>query len=266
MTSRIESWAECNGMSLHYAISGAGPRSLVLFNGLGNTLEAWEPVARRREADFRVLRFDQRGAGLSEKPRGAFTLADLVADTKALIAATGLAPPYNLVSQAAGAMVALAFAATHATEVRALGMCGPATGATPERARLLIERSEVAIRNGMRALTEDSLARSWPEALRADRAAFDDYRCRLLAADPVTYAQANRALVAADLGTVIETLDQPCLLLGGRHDVMRPPAMLAAMAKRMRRAELVLIDAPHIMIMHSPDAVADALGTFFRRP
>ena len=261
----IEAWAECNGVSLRYRISGAGPRSLMLFNGLGNTLEAWEPVARRLEPDFRVLRFDQRGSGQSEKVRAAFTLADLVADAKALIASIGLAPPYGLASQAAGAAVALAFAAAHVSETSAVGMCAPATGATPERARLLIERSERAIREGMRAVIGDSLERSWPEAMRADRAAFEDYRARLLAADPVGYALANRVLATADLEDVIAALDIPCLVLAGRQDVMRPPESLELLVRRMKRAELQVIEAPHLMIMHCPDTVADALGAFFRQ-
>ena len=264
MTDRIESWTECNGVSLRYAISGRGQLSLVLFHGLGSTLEAWEPVARRLETDFRVLRFDQRGAGLSEKVRQPFTLADLVADTEALIAATGLPPPFNLASLAAGATIALSLAARRPAETRALGLCAPATGSTPERAQLLIERSDRAMRDGIRAVVEASLARSWPLAMRQDGPAFDAYRARLLAADPVTYAFANRVLATADLERVITSLDIPCLLIGGRHDVMRPPGTLQALADRMKRARLDVIDAPHIMIVHSPDAVADALGAFFR--
>jgi 3-oxoadipate enol-lactonase len=265
MTSRIEGWAECNGVSLHYAVSGTGSRSLVLFHGLGSTLDAWEPVAQMLEREFRILRFDQRGAGQSEKVRHAFTLADLIADTAALIAAVGLPAPYYLASQSAGAAVALAFAAAHQCDVTALGLCAPSLGATPERARLLIERGDRAISEGIRAVVEETLARSYPAALRTDEVAFETYRARLLAADPVCYAHANRVLATSDLDGVVASLDVPCLVLAGRADVMRPPALLAQMVGRMKRAELVEIDAPHIMIVYSPGVVAEACSAFMLR-
>lgn len=264
MADSIESWAECNGVSLHYALSGAGPRSVVLLHALGSTLEAWEPVADRLGPEFRVLRYDQRGTGLSEKVRSPFTLADHVTDLEALLEATQLPPPWYLASLAAGATIALAFAERHAGEVRALGLCAPSTGSTPERAKLLIERSELAVREGMRAIVDESLERSYPRAMITDQRRYDAYRARLLAADPVAYSYANRVLAGADLDHTLATLDVPALLIAGRHDVMRPPAMIEALAGRMRRAQLVVIDAPHIMIVHSPDAVAAQLGQFFR--
>src|SRR5690606_29404053 len=68
-------WAEVNGVSLRYDVRGEGP-SLVLIHEMGGTLESWDGVIDQLAAHFRVLRFDQRSAGWSEKVRTPFTLDD----------------------------------------------------------------------------------------------------------------------------------------------------------------------------------------------
>ncbi|HYQ07700.1 MAG TPA: alpha/beta fold hydrolase [Xanthobacteraceae bacterium] len=61
-----EGFVDANGVSLHSALAGAG-RSVVLLHELGGTLNSWDGVVPRLAEHFRVLRYDQRGAGLSEK-------------------------------------------------------------------------------------------------------------------------------------------------------------------------------------------------------
>ena len=40
---------------------------------MGGTLDSWDAVAPRSAENFRVLRYDQRGAGLTEKVRSRTT-------------------------------------------------------------------------------------------------------------------------------------------------------------------------------------------------
>src|SRR5581483_4941755 len=104
-----EDFVEANGVSLHYGLAGNG-RSLVLMHELGGTLNSWDGVAPRLAEHFRVLRYDQRGSGLSEKVRHEFTNDDLVEDFEALAATLALPPPYHFVTVAAAATQALRFA------------------------------------------------------------------------------------------------------------------------------------------------------------
>lgn len=54
---------------LHHVDLGVGP-SIVLIHGLASNLRLWDGVARRLEADHRVVAPDLRGHGLSPKPEG----------------------------------------------------------------------------------------------------------------------------------------------------------------------------------------------------
>src|SRR5262245_45977661 len=86
-------WTEANGVSIHYQLSGRGP-SVVLLHEMGGTLDSWDGIAPTLSERFRVLRYDQRGSGLSEKVRTISTEL-LLADLEAVLAGSGLAAPYH---------------------------------------------------------------------------------------------------------------------------------------------------------------------------
>jgi 3-oxoadipate enol-lactonase len=256
-------FAECSGVSLHYGVSGSGPRSLVLIHELAGTLESFDRVVPALEADFRILRADQRGAGLSEKVRVPFGLDDLVTDTLALLQAAGLAPPYYVAGIASGAAVAAALALRCPNDVAALALCAPSLGTSPDRRHYLLERSETAKREGMRAIVDVVFERTYPRHDRGDPEIYAEHRARFLAIDPVCYAHANRMLAEVALESSLRQIACPCLLLAGRHDQMRPPDQVERYARMFKRAELAIIDSGHIMVVQAPDAVAQAMRRFF---
>src|SRR3954451_23362065 len=78
-------WIEVNGTSLRYELSGSGPSTLVLVHEMGGTLDSWEQTLLPLNNSRRVLRYDTRGAGLSEKIQAAVTWNDMADDLKALL-------------------------------------------------------------------------------------------------------------------------------------------------------------------------------------
>src|SRR5215468_1628866 len=109
-------FAEINGARLRYELSGRGERTLVLVHEMGGSLESWEDVARRFADSRRVLRYDCRGAGLSQKVRGA------------------------LAGIAVGGAIALHFAARYPDRVSAVAVGSPATGIAPELRAAVLDR------------------------------------------------------------------------------------------------------------------------------
>ncbi|MGB3743632.1 MAG: alpha/beta fold hydrolase, partial [Xanthobacteraceae bacterium] len=113
-------FVDANGVSLHYELAGSRGPSVVLMHELGGTLHSWDAVAQRLAQSFRVLSYDQRGAGASEKVRHEFTNDVLVDDFEALATAVGLPPPYHFVTVAAAATQALRFLEKYPDRVGAL--------------------------------------------------------------------------------------------------------------------------------------------------
>jgi 3-oxoadipate enol-lactonase len=258
-------WLTSSGVSIHFEVSGRGQRSLILVHELGGSLDSWDAVVPLLEPEFRIVRFDQRGSGLSEKVRQPFTIDDHVQDLQNILGAVEFPPPYYLVGLAAGAAVVLGFIHRRGAAAAAAVLCAAASDVGPDRRQFLLDRADLACREGMCAVADTTLARSFPSAVRHDTAVFEDYRGRLLANDPVCYAAANRALLDAHLDEAIAGLRCRCLVLAGARDGLRPPEDVAALARRLPGAEFAVLDTAHVMPVQAPEVLAEHLLKFFLR-
>jgi pimeloyl-ACP methyl ester carboxylesterase len=71
---------------------GRGP-SILLLHGLASSSHIWDLVAPRLAPRFRVVAYDQRGHGRSDKPSSGYGFDRLIADAAAVIRALGLGRP-----------------------------------------------------------------------------------------------------------------------------------------------------------------------------
>ena len=264
---------DANGVSLHYALAGQRGPLVVLLHELGGTLNSWDAVAPRLAGRCRVLRHDQRGAGLSEKVRHEFTNDALVDDFEALAKNLGLDPPYHFVTVAAAATQALRFLEKHPDRVGALALCNPAPGVDPSRAAALDERAAFAMREGMRASLPTTLDISYPPPFppplagegregAGERAAYEAYRGRYLGNDPVGFGYGFRALARTNMLHMLPQIRCPTMVVAGRHDTVRPHAGSAELAKKIPGARFELIEAGHFMPTQGPEPLIALLEDF----
>jgi 3-oxoadipate enol-lactonase len=267
MTDCNSGWTRDTAVSLRFAFAGHGTRNMVMLHELGGSLESWDAAIAPLAEHFRILRFDQRGHGASEKVREPFTLEQLADDLEAVLDATAFTAPYWLVGAAAGAAIALTYAARHPDRIAGIVMCAPALDADIERRAYLEQRSELAARQGMRAIVDATLDRSYPAAIRerAGPEVFDTYRARFLSNDPVAYGLANRALGSAQSREALPGLRTACLMLAGTHDPLRPPAYVEALSALWGDASSVefdVLDCAHLIAVQAPDALAQRIVAF----
>ena len=122
-------YADSDGLSIAYQVHGSGPVDLVLVPGFVSQVELlWEEpgVARflRRLTGFsRLLVFDKRGQGLSDRPGRPPTLEESMDDLRAVIDAAGFARPALLGVSEGGPMSTL-YAATYPDQVAGLVLLG----------------------------------------------------------------------------------------------------------------------------------------------
>lgn len=255
-------WIEVNGTSLRYELSGSGEKVLVLVHEMGGTLESWDQVLPMLSPGRRILRFDWRGAGMSEKLRAPPTFDLLADDIAALLDALGIAQTVVLVGCAVGAGIALAFALRHAARTAAVVAMAPATGVTPHRRAATLARAAAMEANGPRGQVEQSFAASYPPAVRHDAEQFRRFRARWLANDPESFAAINRMLADATLTEHLPQVACPVLLTAGTHDALRPPALIEPLARRMHNARFRALETGHFMAVQTPELVAEAIGEF----
>jgi 3-oxoadipate enol-lactonase len=73
-----------NGIDICYDLYGSG-EPLLLIGGFGMTREFWDLQIQDLKKHFKVIVFDNRGAGKSTVPVEPFTMSDMAADTIALM-------------------------------------------------------------------------------------------------------------------------------------------------------------------------------------
>ena len=255
-------WIDVNGTSLRYDISGSGKSTLVLVHEMGGALESWDQVVPAVNNTRRVLRYDTRGAGFSEKIRNV-TWDDMAADLAALLDALGITGKVALAGIAVGAGIAAHFAVRYSERTAALVLHGPATGiSSPERRQATLARAAAVEAGGMRGVVETSLAASYPPVVRHDADVFSNFRARWLCNDPRSFAAINRMLAENDITGDLARIACPTLVTAGTHDGLRPPSLIEPMSRQIPGAQFLELNSGHFASMQTPGLVSQAIHSF----
>ena len=257
-------FAEINGAGLRYALEGRGERTLVLVHEMGGSLESWEEAGSRFAESRRVLRYDCRGAGLSQKVRGELSIDTMADDIAALLEHVGIAAKVALAGVAVGGAIALHFAARHSARTSAVAVGSPATGIEPDRRAAVLERVAKLEAAGMAFAAEDSMRNGYPDELRGDIKRFKQYRARWLGNDPASYATIYRMLAATEMKGELTTLRCPVLVIGALFDRTRPPAVAKAVADMIPGATYDELRTGHYMAAQTPDLLFNRIDAFLR--
>jgi len=189
---------EVNGTALRYDRSGSGGTPLILIHEMGGTLESWDFVLPQFSRTRSTLRYDTRGAGLSQKARPPLSIDTMSDDLVALTDAIGLTGKVVLAGVAVGGAIALHTAFRHRERVAAVVASSPAVSIAKDRQAALLTRVKAMEDSGLTAVI-DTLDNGYPMELRADAERYAAFRARWLGGDPVSYGAIYRMLIAADL-------------------------------------------------------------------
>lgn len=244
-------WIEANGVAFRYELAGpkAAP-ALALIHEIGGMLESWNGVVDTLSSRYRILRYDQRGSGLSEKPPGKIRIDDLADDLAALLHAVGLAGPVAIVGTAMGAAVAIRFATRYPDIVARLVLMSPATFLPEERRATFLARANDLARFGFRAVEQ------------VDPGLDLERRLRSFGNDPQGVAAMMRLLAELDLEADLGRISCPTLVLAGARDAWRPPPLVEKIASSIPRCLYRIVASGHAMALDTPELVAFEIAGF----
>jgi class 3 adenylate cyclase len=224
-------YARSGDVAVAYHVVGDGPVDLVLVPFIGNIRYAWEQphFARFLEelASFsRLIQFDKRGTGLSDRPR-TLTLETQMDDIRAVLDEIG-SRRAALLGGVQGAQLCALFAATYPERTRGLVLYHPLVSPSDRPVVSPLTGDEARERWGTRELSEEIARRIYPSL--ADDAAFLRWHRDYLrfAASPSAAAEFFRMLASTDISDVLPTIRVPTLVLyrAGRQDPARRVAEL----------------------------------------
>jgi pimeloyl-ACP methyl ester carboxylesterase len=235
--------AEINDLSICCELGGDG-YPLVLIMGLAADLNWWDPeLLDALRKGFRVLAFDNRGAGRTSTPdQGEFTIAMFADDTASLMDAFGIERG-NVLGLSMGGMIAQELALKYPDKVEKLVLCATHCGGkqhaptSQEVIRILADQS-----GGIEGLFQRLLQLMWPsDYLEANPEFVQRFRERFMIA-PITAVNAARQFMAIlnhDTCDRLPEIKAPTLVATGTEDMLIPPENSRIIAERIPGAKLI---------------------------
>lgn len=257
-------FVDIGGARLRYRDEGEGP-AVVLLHGWALDLDMWEPQAAALSADYRIVRVDRRGFGLSS---GEPSLVDDVSDVQALCRHLKL-QRIVLLGTSQGARVALHVASVSPAMISCLILDGsPRIGAAAGRRdpqELPYEDfRHLAQTQGMTALRREWMRHPLAE-LKTGRAEARELLARMVARypgkdliDPVL-----RPTLLTTTAEMIQSIAPPVLVIGGALDIDSRRRIAQELVRELPHAERAEIpDAGHLCNLDNPQAYTSALRRF----
>ena len=263
-----------DGVQIAYAVHGSGPPLLVDTCWLSHLQFDWQsPVWRHWLVDISriatVIRFDERGHGLSDRGVTDHSLAARVADLAAVVDDAGL-ERFAVLAMAQGGPVAIEYVAQHPERVTRLAFYGSYAGA-----RAAATPEEVELDAAFTALIKVGWDRPTPEfrrvftSLMIPRGTEEQMRwiddLQRMAVDATTAVLAREQRQLADASARLPELDLPVLVMHSRGDQMNPFSFSRHLATSIRGARLVALESDnHIVLADEPawPVLLDELTTF----
>ena len=259
-----------DGTRIAYAISGSGTpllRSQQWITHLEHDAESpvWQPMLDELGQRFRLVRFDQRGVGLSDADPADISFDAWVSDLEAVADAAGL-ERFALLGASQGGAMAVAYAARHPQRVSHLVLLGAyargwnrrgASAEVLDRAAALERLIEVGWGTQEAMFRQVFTSGFMPGASLEQQRSFNDMM--RLSAPARTAVRIFRAFGDIDVEEEARRVACPCLVAHARGDLRVPFDEGRHLAALIPGARFLPLEGPnHILVDREP-----AWATFF---
>ncbi|HEU0297428.1 MAG TPA: alpha/beta hydrolase [Anaerolineales bacterium] len=248
-------------IELYYEDVGQGP-ALLLIHGLGSSTRDWEKQIVDLSRHFRVIMFDVRGHGRSDKPPGPYSVPLFATDTAELLKSLGIGSAH-VVGISMGGMIAFQLAVSAPDLVQSLVIVnsGPELIVRTVRERIqVLQRQLIVQLLGMRRMGEVLGRRLFPKPEQTDlRTMFAE---RWAENDPRAYRDALQALIGWSVADQLSDINCPTLVIAADTDYT-PVSLKEAFVAKMPHAKLAVIrDARHAVPVERPEQFNEVLSEF----
>ncbi len=251
-----------SGINIRYKVDGEG-EPLILIMGFGGGRHAWFFQTRAFKKYYKVITFDNRGVGKTDKPSSPYTMRAMADDTIGLMDYLGI-DRAHILGFSLGGMIAQEVALNYPERVRKLILASTLAGREGEMREIT---SEILKAFGLREdfLEEDIRSVDITKFMRTLLAvAFNMRLYRIVFLVPIAkfYARLvdfkgliGQLAAGASCNTLdrLHTIEAPTLVITGTGDRAAPPRSSDVIASRIPNAKLVKVEGgSHGFIMEMP--------------
>lgn len=253
-----------DGARIAYAVMGSGPPLVKAANWLSHLeydLESpvWRHWLKELSRDHTLIRYDERGCGLSDWDVAENNFETWIRDLEAVVTATGL-DRFAMIGISQGGPVAVEYAVRHPHRVTSLVLYGTYARGWQMRGH---SPTEVAEREAMITLSAAGWGRDVPvyrdvftktfvpDASEEQRQWFNDLQRKTCS--PENAVALQKALGPIDVTDVLPRVQTPTLVLHARGDMRCPLDEGRRVAAGITGSRFVLLESQnHILLAHEP--------------
>lgn len=254
-------YATVDGLRIHYAFEGQGT-DLILIHGLGGSLHDWDTIAPVLARHHRILRWDVRGCGESDKPAGPYSPQLFARDLAGLCRAVGISRAH-VAGISMGGVIAQRLTLDYPELVRSLTLMSTSSEVSEQAQKAWLKMADSIEQRGFSANPEFAARIFTPGFAQANPEQVQAMAERTATNDPHAYAAAARAIGAFNWTAELGRVRAPTLILQGLEDVLTPPGGSVKLSRGIAHSRLLMVpECGHVMTTEKTEVVTHALLAF----
>lgn len=259
--------ATVNGVTLNYELTGEGPETIVLINGLADAIESWGfQVPDFVDAGYRVLTIDNRGIGKSEAPAGPYTSRMLADDAKAVVDQLGITG-FHLMGVSMGGMISQEYALAYPDDLKSATFACTYAAPGPFCSRMFAMWGDMAPQLGVPFVMRDVTLWAFTVPFFTEREdelkEFEEGMAALPMSVEAYLSQLN-VIQTHDTRDRIGSLTVPCMVLAGEEDILIPTRLSKELHDLIPGAQWRTVPGGHACLWETPGPFNQAYLDFVR--
>ena len=260
-------FVEAGELSICCELRGEG-YPIVLIHGLTANMDWWDPgLLSALSERYRILAFDNRGAGRTVTPEaGDWTCETFADDTVALMEATGIERA-NVLSVSMGGMIAQELALKYPEKVNKLILGSTFCGAahTVYASQEVLEKLTDTSGGPEEVLQRTTELMFTPDSLKEQPEVVEGFKIAWMRAPTSKHNAMRQYMAAAKIDTYnrLPEINISTLVVTGKEDILIPPENSRIIAERIPGAKLIEYEGyGHSFISRMPEAFINDLLEF----
>jgi 3-oxoadipate enol-lactonase len=264
--------ARVGDIGIYYEVHGQG-EAMVMINGRGANSGRWFRQVAVFSQHYRVITFDNRGTGRSDKPDAPYTMDLMAADLAGLLEVIGI-DVAHIFGVSMGGMIAQHFALNYPQKVTSLILGATKCGGVHEiKASAEVDSVIHDMARRQRLTPEERQKEMLPMTLSQrfideNPAVIEQLVAKMLEYVTPTYALARQdgAIDGHDTYDRLPQIKAPTLVIAGEADRMIPVENSRLLASRIPNAELAILKgAGHAFYIEAEEETNQRILDFLSR-
>jgi pimeloyl-ACP methyl ester carboxylesterase len=256
-----------NDIEMYYEVHGEGT-PLIMTQGYSGSSQGWKPELIQGLANqLKVIIFDNRGTGRSDKPDIEYSIKNMADDLAGLMEAIDI-PRAHVLGLSMGGLIAQEIALSYPERVQSLILCSTSCrlGHTIGTHRDFLEFIENAAKGRLTGLSPDFILEMCytSEYLQDNKESLlESMASSEYPTPPVGYIRQAQAILNFDSCERLPQLNTRCLVLAGERDILSPPDNSRFLAKHIPNVKMKIFkNAAHLFLSEIPDLVIEEILEF----